>query len=322
MQATLIYNENAGSTHAISSDELQVALEEAGYTPVYRATRCVDDLDAILDGVEGLVVSAGGDGTAKAVAMRLIDNQQAALAVLPMGTANNLSRTLGISGTPLEIIARLAAPKKHRIDLGRVEAPWGVDYFIEGAGLGFFAQALALYDPSKGKSITRSIRSLVDVFRDGYGQRTTIRLPDACIATEFLLVEVLNTTAIGPRLKFAPSADPTDGLLHVVCIDGEQQESTFRYLSSLLTEDIEEMPSVSVYQVPQLEILWTGFPFHIDDYVQPVGFDYRNQENGPWPLRRFGDVAEDAMIRIRVLPQALNVWLPQPEDGEAYPHQN
>lgn len=321
MKATLIYNKSAGQDNSLTPDELQDALRDAGFSPFYEPTEQVSDLDAILDGVEGLVVSAGGDGTAKAVATRLIGNEEAAMAILPMGTANNFTHTLGIEGTPLEIIARLQQPEKHRLDLGHVIAPWGEDYFIEGAGLGFFAQVLATYDPEKGKSVTRSVESLVEVLREGYGQRTTIRLPQEEITTEFLLVEILNARAVGPRLKFAPNADPTDGLLHVVCIDGEKREGYFRYLRTMLTEEMAELPSVRVCEVPELEIAWDGFPFHVDDYIRPYGFDFRQKEDD-LSLRQYPDVPEEATIRIEVVPQALDLWLPQCEDGETYEHAN
>lgn len=322
MKATLIYNQEAGNTRAVSPDELQAALEDAGYAPVYEATLCTDDLDAILEGVEGLVISAGGDGTAKAVATRLVGNDNAALSVLPMGTANNLANTLGLRGDPLDIIRRLTNPEKHKFDLGHIAAPWGEEYFIEGAGLGFFAQVLAAYQPENGKSLTRSIKSLVEVLRDGYGQKTTVRLPGEEVSTEFLLVEILNTHAVGPRLKFAPDADPTDGLLHVVCVDGQKQEGFFRYLRHLVTEEIAELPSVAVYTVPELEIVWDGFPFHVDDRIRPSNFDFQTEKEALFPLRRYPDVPEQAVIRAKVLPHALNVWLPQPENGEEYNHKN
>lgn len=319
MKATLIYNPKAGNTHKLSPEELQIALHEAGYNPVYKATRYMSDLDAVLDGAEGLVVSAGGDGTAKAVATRLIGNDNAALAILPMGTANNLAHTLGMSGTPIEIIEGLQQPDKHKFDMGYISAPWGEDYFIEGAGFGFFAQVLATYDPRKGKSVTRSVKSLVEVFREGYGQHATLRFPDKEISTEFLLVEILNTCAVGPRLKFAPDADPTDGLLHVVSIDGEKKESYFNYLSSLLTEEIGELPSVDVQAVPCVEISWDGYPFHIDDQAHPDRFTKGDYETD-LPLRSY--LEQSGTIRVEVVPQALNLWLPPPPDGDEYKHAN
>lgn len=322
MKATLIYNNSAGQRNSLSPEKLLEALHEAGYDAVYPFTKTADDLDAVLEDVEGLVVSAGGDGTAKAVATRLLGKEAVAMTILPMGTANNLARTLGIDGKPLDIIERLRDPQKHRFDVGRVKAPWGEDTFLEGVGLGLFAQVLATYKPEKGKSVTRSVKSLVEVLGKGYGQRTTLRLPDQEISSEFLLVEVLNAQAVGPRLKLAPDADPTDGLLHVVCIDAEKKDSYFKYLRSLVSEDMDSLPSVGTYAVPKLEIAWDGFPFHIDDYVQPRDFDYRQEDDGVSSLKRFPDVPEGATIQIEVLPQSLNMILPECEDGEAYGHKN
>lgn len=324
MKATLIYNQSAGQNNSLSPDKLLEALDKAGYDAAYPYTKTADDLDAVLEDVEGLVVSAGGDGTAKAVATRLIGKENAALTILPMGTANNLARTLGTDQDPLDIIERLREPQKHRFDVGRVKAPWGEDTFLEGAGLGLFAQVLATYKPEKGKSVTRSVKSLVEVLGKGYGQRTTLRLPEEEISSEFLLVEILNTQAVGPRLKLAPEADATDGLLHVVCVDAEKKDGYFKYLQSLLSEDMGSLPSVAYYEVAELEIAWDGFPFHIDDYVQPRDFDYRQEDEdaGVPSLRRYPDVAEGATIQIKVMPQALNLYLPASEEGEEYEHEN
>lgn len=321
MKATLIYNHDAGPLDSTGPDQLQEALQKAGYQPVYEATSSVDDLDAILEDITGLVVSAGGDGTAKAIAIRLLGNQSAAITILPMGTANNLVRTLQIEGTPLEIIERLREPVKRQIDVGKVSAPWGMDYFIEGAGLGFFAQVLATYEPENGKSITRSVQALVEVLREGYGQTTTIKVNGEEISTEFLLVEILNTHSVGPRLKFAPDADPTDGLLNVVCIDGQKREGYFQYLRSMLQEQMDELPSVSVYKASELEIEWKGFPFHVDDYVRPLGFDFRPQDQS-FPLRQYPYSSQDNTIRVNVLPQALNLWLPQDPEGKGNDHED
>lgn len=324
MKATLIYNASAGQANSLTPDDILEGLQSVGFSPLYLATKDEEDLDKILHNIDGLVVSAGGDGTAKAVATRLIGNPDAALTILPMGTANNLVATLEVEGTPLEIIERLRNPEKHRFDLGQVTAPWGTDYFMEGAGLGFFAEVLARYEPEKGKSVTRSMKSLVEVLAQGYGQKTTVHLPQQDITGEFLLVEILNTHAVGPRLKFAPDADPTDGLLHVVCIDSEKRESYFSYLRGMLAEEMMDLPSVSVYKVPELAIEWQGFPFHIDDYVQPKDYDFRqeNQDEAGQVIRMVPDVPEGAIIQIKVLPQALNIWLPQCLEGKEYTHAN
>ncbi len=156
MKATLIFNKNAGGTSQYTPEELVGGLAEAGYEAVYRETGSEEELDEVLSSVEGLVVAAGGDGTLRAVALRLV-GQDTPLSLLPLGTANNIGRAFGIGGRPQEIVRALENPRKRKFDIGRVTAPWGEEYFLEGMGYGFFADALALYDPEQDKSILRSV---------------------------------------------------------------------------------------------------------------------------------------------------------------------
>ncbi|MDX1413356.1 MAG: diacylglycerol kinase family protein [Candidatus Promineifilaceae bacterium] len=103
MEATIIYNTNAGGISAAEVEDLQDGLRDAGYEPVYKATSCIEDLNPILANAKGLIVSAGGDGTARPVILRLVGRDDVLFTPLPMGTANNVCRTLGIEGDPMEL---------------------------------------------------------------------------------------------------------------------------------------------------------------------------------------------------------------------------
>jgi YegS/Rv2252/BmrU family lipid kinase len=77
------------------------------------------------------VIVAGGDGTLNAVLQGLVGTDLP-LGILPLGTANNLARTMGIPG-PLQAAAELAAHGARRwIDLGWVNGR----YFFTTASLG------------------------------------------------------------------------------------------------------------------------------------------------------------------------------------------
>lgn len=65
------------------------------------------------------IVSAGGDGTATAIAARLVDTQKY-LAVLPLGTANLLARDLGVPLALETALAALATMVPTTIDAGEV----------------------------------------------------------------------------------------------------------------------------------------------------------------------------------------------------------
>ena len=72
MQATLIYNPNAGTTAQLSPDKLLEALRQAGYDPIYAPTLQEEDLNNALSEAKDLVVVAGGDGSIRAAAIRLL----------------------------------------------------------------------------------------------------------------------------------------------------------------------------------------------------------------------------------------------------------
>ena len=78
-----------------------------------------------------LVIVGGGDGTLNAAVEGLVDTQLP-LGILPLGTANDLARTLGIPATLPEACQIVAAGKVHYIDLGWVNGK----YFFNVASMG------------------------------------------------------------------------------------------------------------------------------------------------------------------------------------------
>lgn len=312
MEATLIFNDGAGTFPGTtySAEDLLAALREAGFDPVHKATKSEADLEPILDEAKGLIVSAGGDGTARAIITRLID-RDIPLAILPMGTANNIAAALGIQGDPLDLIAALKTPQKFGFDLGQVLSPWGVDYFLEGAGFGFFADILTTYDPEQGKSVWRGVQAFTNTLRQGYVHESRLKLDDQELPGEFILVEALNTKAIGPRLQFAPEANPGDGWLDVVCIHASDHEGLLQYAASLLTQDLDKLETVTVSKVKELSFTWSGFPVHIDAELRPpAAWEKLMSQLPAGGMRPYLSDGETGELTVRVLPQAVTLWLP------------
>ena len=167
MRATLIHNAHAGGARRVSSQELESALCAIGLDTRHRPTESEADLDRLLEHPGDLVVAAGGDGTLRAVARRLA-GRGVPMIPLPLGTANNLAGALGVSGPPLELIARLAEPQRRKIDLGRAVGPWGEDVFLEGAGVGLLAATMAAYLPEDGKSPLRALQAVASTVPGGF----------------------------------------------------------------------------------------------------------------------------------------------------------
>jgi diacylglycerol kinase (ATP) len=116
-------------------DEAEAALDAAGLTVVRGHARSRDDVSRLIRrsaGEVGRVVVGGGDGSLNAAAPGVIATGLP-LGILPLGTANDLARTLGLP-LGLDAAARVIADGRTRsIDLGEVNG----HPFFNVASLGF-----------------------------------------------------------------------------------------------------------------------------------------------------------------------------------------
>ena len=92
---------------------------------------------AVRDGRDAfdLVIVGGGDGTLNCVAPAIMETGLP-LGILPLGTANDLARTLGIDPDPVAAARIIAAGHMRRIDLGEVNGR----FFFNVASIGFSAE--------------------------------------------------------------------------------------------------------------------------------------------------------------------------------------
>lgn len=294
MEALLIYNPNAGGSAEDQAQLFQEELGRQGFRPIYVATKHEDDLDRILPEAKGLVVVVGGDGSLRAVTTRLVD-RDLPIFLIPNGTANNVGRTLGIEGDPLKILQRLQGGPTREVDMGRLSLPWGETFFLEGAGCGLFAEALARYQPDDGKSFLRGIKTLVELLTNLPSRPLQLRIDGVEEEGEYLLVEAMNMGAVGPRLNLAPSADPSDGRFDLLKIRVEQRESYLTYLTALLNGEVENLESIERARIRKLEIKWNGFPIHQDASC----------------LRTDEAMDEDVWVTVDLKPKCLKFRLPQ-----------
>jgi diacylglycerol kinase family enzyme len=115
---------NAGSRRGAAVHELALdRMQKAGVpiTSVHRVlsgAELTETLDRVVADGHDLVVVGGGDGTMTCAAGR-VAGTDVTLGVLPLGTANDLARTLEIPSDLAEACAAVADGKVVDIDLGR-----------------------------------------------------------------------------------------------------------------------------------------------------------------------------------------------------------
>lgn len=136
-RALLLVNRNARK----GQQQLEAAiaqLQSLGFELIEAPTDRPDLLPRVIqehrDRVD-LVIIGGGDGTLNAAVEGIVETQLP-LGILPLGTANDLARTLGIPSTLPEACQVIAAGKVEHIDLGWVNG----QYFFNVASLGLSVQ--------------------------------------------------------------------------------------------------------------------------------------------------------------------------------------
>jgi diacylglycerol kinase (ATP) len=233
MDVVVLHNRRAGNADC-SAGQLTRVLRDAGYRPRYHDLRAALKKPSVLREGEFVVV-AGGDGSMRKVALALLEDPRP-MAPLPLGTANNIARSLGVEGTPAEIVRRWSPNRRRKLDVGVARGPWGRKYFFEGIGIGLISRSmdvLAVIDEVGGldfKSAEDKLHRDVCVFaamaHEIDSRRVVVkRNGGPKKKDDFLLLEVLNIRRAGPGLEIAPRADPFDGWFDVVGVTENQRKA-------------------------------------------------------------------------------------------------
>jgi diacylglycerol kinase (ATP) len=191
-------------------------LRSAGASVETRVTTSLDELDDALATAERRVVLLGGDGSLHAAANAPARPE---FALIPAGGANNIARSIGI---PVDVgaAARLAVSGRARpFDAIAADTPNGRHLAVEGISVGFHAMARALYSAKNSTDIAEGIRAGIRAVKDFEPPTIALAVDGHSELKTIAQLFVANMPLYGPGLQVAP-ADPADGLLDVVTIEG------------------------------------------------------------------------------------------------------
>jgi diacylglycerol kinase (ATP) len=168
-----------------------------------------------------IVAALGGDGSIGCVANGIVGTD-AALAVIPAGTANDLAKAVG--AWRLEHAVRLLAnPKVHPIDAVRVSMGGGQQrLYLNVAGAGFDSEVNETANAMRinlGGTVTY-IASVLRTLSRFTPARFTVGIDDGeRFALDAMLIVVGNAPAYGGGMKVLPGATLDDGVLDVCVVE-------------------------------------------------------------------------------------------------------
>ena len=238
MKVALIHNPNAGDDGGATAGQLQALIREAGHDVRLQSVKRKNWPDTIRKRTD-LVAVAGGDGTVGEVARKLV-GKGIPIAVLPTGTANNISRTLGIvDKSVLQLIPGWVSARWLHLDAGIATGPWGTTHFIEGIGMGLFARALPRITRNRtmanltGRDVklTYALQLMREHLDRGKPMKLSAVLDGKDISGSYLLFEAMNTRYIGPNLFLAPHVAHGAGFLDIVSVAEKDRNKLARFLA-------------------------------------------------------------------------------------------
>lgn len=240
---------------------------------------------AVESGVD-VIVAAGGDGTAGLVAEAIIGTSTA-LGILPLGSAMNIARSLGIPRDVAAAAEILASGEIATVDVGR--AADGL--FFEMASVGINAAVLEeAHKLAEGEyhSIVGAIRAIV-----AYRPATmTIEMTDETVRTGALMVVVANTPFTGAGLTLAPDARMDDGLFDVAVYRHFSRWELVRHVTSIIAGRHRYSPKVRTYRSARVRIT----------------------ARRPLPARADARDLGATPVELEVMPHALRVIVPSRAD--------
>lgn len=269
-----MHNPDAGGeTH--SAEGVTSLIANAGHDVVYQSTDEPGWARALERRCD-LVAIAGGDGTVRKALSALSETEAPRVAVLPLGTANNVAHAFGLADrTPEELVAGWADAEPRRFRLGRLHAGDMRDVFVESVGGGLFAEAIRSADrceePGQDK-MELGLRLLRRLTEESPSRPWRLTLDGVERQSDVLAVEAMLIGETGPRIPLAPAADPEDRRLDLVLVTDRDRGALAEYLEAQLDGRADPAPRFIIHRVLQAELVpLTDVPMRVDDELWQPG---------------------------------------------------
>ncbi len=231
-----------------------------------------------------LVIIGGGDGTLNAAIDGLIETKLP-LGILPLGTANDLARTLGIPTSLPEACQVIAKGQVKQIDVGRVNDK----YFFNVASLGLSVQITQnLTKEAKRRwGVLAYAATTLRVIWQSRPFRAEILLAGETLRVRTIQIAIGNGRHYGGGMVVAEDAAIDDQRLDLYSLETKQWWQILALLPTMRQGNHAMLPGVRVLQGQEITI----------------------NTFRPRPINTDGEITTHTPAKFSVIPKALAVFV-------------
>lgn len=232
-----------------------------------------------------LVIVGGGDGTLNAAIEGLLDTKLP-LGILPMGTANDLARTLGIPTSIPEACQVIASNQVRVIDLGWVNG----QHFFNVASLGLSVQIT--------KQLTKEVKRRWGVFAYAFTAlqalwkarpfRAQIIINNESFSVKTIQIAVGNGRYYGGGMTVAEDATIDDRRLDLYSFEIKHWWNLIPLLPAMKQGNHASLPNVRAWEAQEIEV----------------------RTSKRRSINTDGEITTHTPAKFRVIPKALAVIAP------------
>ncbi|PZO82118.1 MAG: lipid kinase [Mesorhizobium amorphae] len=239
-----------------------------------------------------LVIVGGGDGSLNNAAQALVETQLP-LGVLPLGTANDFARTIGLPPDPVQAARMLTTLKPRAIDLGEVNG----HLFFNVASIGFSAELAAELSAEAKKRFGKLGYGIVAARLLAKSRLFTAHLEHDGVTEKLrtLQVSVGNGRHYGGGMTVEENATADDGKLDFYSLEVDHWWRLLRLLPSLRAGTQGRWDDVRAFRTTEVVI----------------------RTSRPRDVNTDGELTTQTPAHFRIRPKAIQVYAPLNTPGQS-----
>lgn len=265
---TILLNHKAGALHPTATrEQVEEMVAHLQLDAAVVSTASAEEMKSLIRQLvvtrTEIVAVAGGDGTV-ALAVQEMAGTDTVLGIIPQGTFNNFATALHLPQDLPSALRVLKDGPVREVDLGKI----GDTYFTEAAGVGLFANALALYGKGTNKNLWRGLRAMARIILSLQSHRIWLTIDGKTTMERAVMCTISNTFRMGAGVPVAPGARLTDGLLDVVIVGDLKRSELLSYYRAFRAQVHTRLPKVTTLRATKMHITSRHhMNVHADDRV-------------------------------------------------------